>query len=101
MVVLEDRITLDAVEKVLYSNEDLQVGAALVDRVDACYRFLEKFAAEKVRFEKGVFPESDWQFYIQRKASPRFGKGFKALKQEGLGRAAGAMHAFVILGHSG
>ena len=48
MITFNDRITLEEVEKILYSDEKLQVSKAWIDRVEACYRFLEKFAAEKV-----------------------------------------------------
>ena len=47
MITLNDRITFEEVEKVLYSNEKIQVSDAWMSRVEACYRFLEKFAAEK------------------------------------------------------
>ena len=48
MITLNNRITLEEVEKVLYGGENIQVSKAWMDRVEACYRFLEKFAAEKV-----------------------------------------------------
>ena len=48
MITFKDRITLDEVEKVLYSGENISVSDDWMARVDACYRFLEKFAAEKV-----------------------------------------------------
>ncbi len=63
MVVFKDRITLEEVEKVLYSNEKIQVSEAWMDSVDACYRFLEKFAAEKVIYgiNTGFGPMAQWR----------------------------------------
>ena len=63
MIVFKDRITLEEVEKVLYSNEKIQVSEAWMDSVDACYRFLEKFAAEKVIYgiNTGFGPMAQWR----------------------------------------
>jgi len=63
MITFTDRITIDAVEKLLYSGEKLQVDAAWIDRVEACYRFLEKFAAEKVIYgiNTGFGPMAQWR----------------------------------------
>ena len=48
MIILNDKITLEEVEKILYFGEKIQVSSLWMNRVEACYRFLEKFAAEKV-----------------------------------------------------
>ena len=63
MVTLTDRITFAAVERLLFSDEKLQVDAAWIDRVDDCYRFLEKFAAEKVIYviNTGFGPMAQWR----------------------------------------
>jgi histidine ammonia-lyase len=63
MITFTDRITLDAVEKLLYSGEKLQIDSAWMDRVEACYRFLEKFAAEKVIYgiNTGFGPMAQWR----------------------------------------
>ena len=45
MITLNDRITLEEVEKVLYCDEKIKVSSAWMDRVEACYRFLEKFSS--------------------------------------------------------
>ncbi len=63
MITFKDRITLDEVEKVLYSGENISVSDDWMARVDACYRFLEKFAAEKVIYgiNTGFGPMAQWR----------------------------------------
>ena len=63
MITLNDRITLKEVEKVLYGGENIQVSKAWMDRVEACYHFLEKFAAEKVIYgiNTGFGPMAQWR----------------------------------------
>ncbi len=63
MITFNDRITLEEVEKVLHSDEKIQVSEAWIDRVEACYRFLEKFAAEKVIYgiNTGFGPMAQWR----------------------------------------
>ena len=63
MITLNDRITLEEVEKVLYSGENIQVSAACMDRVEACYRFLEKFSSDKVIYgiNTGFGPMAQWR----------------------------------------
>ena len=63
MITFNDRITLEEVEKVLHSDEKIQVSGAWIDRVEACYRFLEKFAAEKVIYgiNTGFGPMAQWR----------------------------------------
>ena len=63
MITLVDKITLDEVEKVLYSGEKVQVSSEWMSRVEACYRFLEKFAAEKVIYgiNTGFGPMAQWR----------------------------------------
>lgn len=58
-----DKITLDEVEKALYRGEKIQVSASGMERVDACYRFLEKFASEKVIYgiNTGFGPMAQWR----------------------------------------
>ena len=63
MINFKDRITLDEVEKILYSGENISVSEDWMARVDACYRFLEKFAAEKVIYgiNTGFGPMAQWR----------------------------------------
>ena len=63
MITFNDRITLEEVEKVLYSNEKIQVSEAWMNRVEACYRFLEKFASDKVIYgiNTGFGPMAQWR----------------------------------------
>lgn len=63
MITFKDRITLDEVEKVLYSGEKIAVSEEAMKRVDACYRFLEKFASEKVIYgiNTGFGPMAQWR----------------------------------------
>ena len=63
MITFNDRITLEEVEKVLYSNEKIQVSEAWMDRVEACYRFLERFASDKVIYgiNTGFGPMAQWR----------------------------------------
>ena len=63
MITLNERITLEEVEKVLYSGESIQVSPAWMDRVEACYNFLEKFASEKVIYgiNTGFGPMAQWR----------------------------------------
>ena len=63
MITFKDRITLNEVEKVLYSNENIEVSDDWKARVDDCYRFLEKFAAEKVIYgiNTGFGPMAQWR----------------------------------------
>ena len=63
MITFKNRITLDEVEKVLYSGENIEVSSDWLARVDACYRFLEKFAAEKVIYgiNTGFGPMAQWR----------------------------------------
>ena len=63
MITLNDRITLEEVEKVLYSGENIQVSSAWMDRVEACYRFLEKFSSDKVIYgiNTGFGPMAQWR----------------------------------------
>ena len=63
MVTFKDRITLNEVEKVLYSGENIEVSSDWMARVDACYKFLEKFAAEKVIYgiNTGFGPMAQWR----------------------------------------
>ena len=63
MIVFKDRITLNEVEKVLYSGENIEVSSDWLARVDACYKFLEKFAAEKVIYgiNTGFGPMAQWR----------------------------------------
>ena len=63
MITLNDRITFEEVEKVLYSDEKIQVSDAWMSRVEACYRFLESFAAEKVIYgiNTGFGPMAQWR----------------------------------------
>ena len=63
MITFSDRITLEDVEKILYCDEKLQVSSALLGKVDACYRFLENFAAEKVIYgiNTGFGPMAQWR----------------------------------------
>ena len=63
MITLKDRITFEEVEKVLFSNERIQVSDAWMSRVEACYRFLETFAAEKVIYgiNTGFGPMAQWR----------------------------------------
>ena len=63
MITFKERITLDEVEKVLYSGENIEVPEEWLARVEACYRFLEKFAAEKVIYgiNTGFGPMAQWR----------------------------------------
>ena len=63
MITFSDRITLEEVEKILYCDEKLQVSPVLLGKVEACYRFLEKFAAEKVIYgiNTGFGPMAQWR----------------------------------------
>ena len=63
MITFKERITLDEVEKVLYSGENIEVSEEWLARVEACYRFLEKFAAEKVIYgiNTGFGPMAQWR----------------------------------------
>ena len=63
MIAFTDRITLDDIEKVLYAGEKIQVSPSGMERVDACYRFLEGFAAEKVIYgiNTGFGPMAQWR----------------------------------------
>ena len=63
MITFKDRITLNEVEKVLYSGENIEVSSDWMARVDACYKFLEKFAAEKVIYgiNTGFGPMAQWR----------------------------------------
>jgi len=63
MINFKNRITLDEVEKILYSGENISVSEDWMARVDACYRFLEKFAAEKVIYgiNTGFGPMAQWR----------------------------------------
>ncbi len=63
MHTLNDRITLGEVEKVLYSNEKIEISDAWMNRVEDCYCFLEKFAAEKVIYgiNTGFGPMAQWR----------------------------------------
>ena len=63
MITFKDRITLDEVEKVLYSGENIEVSSDWMARVEACYKFLEKFAAEKVIYgiNTGFGPMAQWR----------------------------------------
>ena len=63
MITFKDRITLGEVEKVLYSGENIEVSKEWLARVDACYKFLEKFAAEKVIYgiNTGFGPMAQWR----------------------------------------
>ncbi|MBO7459412.1 MAG: aromatic amino acid lyase, partial [Bacteroidales bacterium] len=63
MITFKDRITLSEVEKVLYSGENIEVSDDWRARVEACYRFLEKFAAEKVIYgiNTGFGPMAQWR----------------------------------------
>ena len=63
MINLVDRITLDEIEKVLYCNESIEVSPEWMNRVEACYRFLEQFAAEKVIYgiNTGFGPMAQWR----------------------------------------
>ena len=62
-MIIDERITLSAAEKVLYGNEKIEVSSACMDRVDACYHFLEQFAAEKVIYgiNTGFGPMAQWR----------------------------------------
>ena len=63
MITFKDRITLNEVEKVLYSGENIEVSSDWMARVEACYKFLEKFAAEKVIYgiNTGFGPMAQWR----------------------------------------
>jgi len=63
MITLKDKITLNEVEKVLYSGENIEVSGDWLARVEACYHFLEKFAAEKVIYgiNTGFGPMAQWR----------------------------------------
>ena len=63
MINLVDRITLDEIEKVLYCNESIEVSPEWMNQVEACYRFLEQFAAEKVIYgiNTGFGPMAQWR----------------------------------------
>ena len=63
MVTFNDRIRLDEVEKILYANEKIKVSPEWMDRVEACYRFLEQFAADKVIYgiNTGFGPMAQWR----------------------------------------
>ena len=63
MIEFKERITLDAVEKVLYSGEPMKVDPRWIDKVDDCFRFLEKFATEKVIYgiNTGFGPMAQWR----------------------------------------
>ena len=63
MISLTEKITLEAVEKLLYSAETIHIDTDWMARVDECYRFLEKFAAEKVIYgiNTGFGPMAQWR----------------------------------------
>ena len=63
MITFKDKITLNEVEKVLYSGENIEVSGDWLARVEACYHFLEKFAAEKVIYgiNTGFGPMAQWR----------------------------------------
>ena len=63
MISVNERLTLDAVEKILYSGESIQVSSERMSRVEACYRFLEKFASDKVIYgiNTGFGPMAQWR----------------------------------------
>lgn len=63
MITLKDKITLNEVEKVLYSGENISVSDDWMARVDDCYHFLERFAAEKVIYgiNTGFGPMAQWR----------------------------------------
>ena len=63
MITFKDRITLNEAERVLYSGENISVSDDWMARVDACYRFLERFAAEKVIYgiNTGFGPMAQWR----------------------------------------
>ena len=63
MTIFTDRLTLNEVEKILFSTENINISKEWIDRVDACYHFLEKFAAEKVIYgiNTGFGPMAQWR----------------------------------------
>ena len=63
MTIFTDRLTLNEVEKILFSAENINISKEWIDRVDACYHFLEKFAAEKVIYgiNTGFGPMAQWR----------------------------------------
>ena len=60
MITFNDRITLEEVEKVLYSNEKIQVSEAWMNRVEACYRSFWKSLLPTKSFMASIRALDPW-----------------------------------------
>ena len=60
---MENRLTLDLLEQVVYEGRKLEIDAAAMDRVRRSYDFLERFSREKVIYgiNTGFGPMAQWR----------------------------------------
>ena len=56
-------LSLDEIEQILYHGHSLELPAGVLEKVDACYRFLEKFSSDKVIYgiNTGFGPMAQWR----------------------------------------